>query len=185
MARGFDALQRINSISVNSASSVLNQIGYSYDAASRLDTVTQSAHSASYAYAANSPLVQSVTFRNGVNTRLLTSKSYDNLNRLTSIANTNSASFARSTAYEHNAANQRIRATRENGAYWQYGYDSLGQVTSAKKFLSTAQPIQGFDHAWTFDDIGNRKTSTINGQTASYSTNALNQYSQRRGSKRR
>ena len=54
----------------------------------------------------------------------------------------------------------------------------LGQVTSAQKHLPGAVPIAGLDHAWTFDDIGNRKTATANAQLSTYTSNLLNQYSQ-------
>jgi RHS repeat-associated protein len=173
--RSFDSLARLSGLVATGDPA----LSYQYDAASRLEAVTQGAHSASYTYLPNSPLVGSVTFRNGANTRLLTTKAYDRLDRLTSITNTNTTAFSRSLAYEHNAANQRTKATRENGAYWEYGYDSLGQVTSGRKYLPAATPVNGFDFAWSFDDIGNRKTATANGQTSNYTPNLLNQYSNR------
>jgi RHS repeat-associated protein len=176
VARGFDALQRINSISVNSASSVLNQIGYSYDAASRLDTVSQGANTATYFYVPNSSLVGGVTIRQNLNVRLTTTKSYDFLNRLSSISSAPSASSVLSSGYSYNSANQRTKLTRENNAYWDYGYDNLGQVTSAKKRLSDGAVMLGHDFAYSFDDIGNRKTATANGQLSTYTANVLNQY---------
>lgn len=48
--RTFDSLARLDSLSALSAFSVLNQAAYSYDAASRLDTVTSGANTASYGY---------------------------------------------------------------------------------------------------------------------------------------
>jgi RHS repeat-associated protein len=177
--RGYDSLFRLGSVSALSASSALNQIGYAYDAASRMDTVTQGANSATYAYLANSPLIESVTFKQGAATRLVTSKAYDNLNRLSSVGNLPSVGTTRSFAYQYNGANQRVRATQHDGAYWRYDYDPLGQVVGAKKHLAGDTPALGLDHAWTYDDIGNRKTATINSSTSNYSANALNQYSSR------
>jgi RHS repeat-associated protein len=177
--RDFDSLARLSSLSALNGASVLNQIGYAYDTASRLDTVTSGANTATYGYLADSTLVGSITSKQGGSTRLTTIKSYDNLNRLSGITNTPSAVAAISAAYQYNSANQRTRLTREDNAYWDYGYDSLGQVTSAVKKLSGGTAILGLDHGWTFDDIGNRKTATLNAQTSTYTPNLLNQYSSR------
>ncbi len=177
--RDFDSLARLSSLSTLSGVSMLNQVGYAYDAASRLDTVTSGVSTATYGYVADSTLVGSVTFKQGGFTRLTTVKSYDNLNRLSGITNTPSAASTISAAIQYNSANQRTRLTREDNSYWDYGYDALGQVTSAVKKLSGGGTIPGFDHGWTFDDIGNRQTATSNAQTVIYSSNLLNQYDSR------
>ena len=177
--RTFDSLSRVNGLAALSASSAFNQVSYGYDAASRLDTVTSGVNSATYGYLANSQLVESVTFRNGTNLRLITTKAYDNLNRLAAITNTPSAASALSAFYQYNSANQRTRATREDNAYWNYGYDALGQITSGKKFQSGGAPLNGFDFAWTYDDIGNRRTATVNSQSSTYTPTLLNTYSSR------
>ena len=174
--RSFDALARLSGLSVPS----VNSVTYSYDFASRLGTVTSGANSATYGYLPNSPLVDSVTFAQGGSTRLTTTKVYDNLNRLASIVSQPSALNTQlSTAYTYNAANQRTRATREDNAFWQYEYDALGQVTSAGKKLAGGAAALGHSFGFAFDDIGNRKTSTANGQTSGYTPNFLNQYAQR------
>jgi len=177
--RSFDSLHRLSGLSALSATSVLNPAGYSYDAASRLSAVTQGSNSVTYGYLANSSLVESVTFRSGSAVRLTTGKTYDYLNRLASIVNAPATGPAQSVAYTYNTANQRIRATREDNAYWHFAYDELGQVTSAKKHLPDSTLINGLDHVWTFDDIGNRKTATVNSQASTYSANSLNQYEHR------
>jgi len=45
--------------------------------------------------------------------------------------------------------------------------------------LPTDTIINGMDYAWTFDDIGNRKTATVNSQISNYTANLLNQYDSR------
>jgi RHS repeat-associated protein len=174
--RGYDSLFRVSSVASLPS---LPSVNFSYDATSRMDTVTQGANSASYSYLPNSPLVSGLTFKQGATTRLVTSKAYDNLNRLSSVGNLPSVGAARSIAYQYNSANQRVRATQHDGAYWRYDYDPLGQVVGAKKHLAGDTPALGLDHAWTYDDIGNRKTATANSSTSTYSANALNQYSSR------
>jgi RHS repeat-associated protein len=59
-------------------------------------------------------------------------------------------------------------------------------VTSGRKRLSTGASINGMDFGWSFDDIGNRRTSTrdaqlapLNPQLSTYASNSLNQYTSR------
>ena len=84
-------------------------------------------------------------------------------------------------AYTYNAANQRTRFTREDSAFWDFSYDSLGQVTAGRKKLSTGDVMLGYDYAFAFDDIGNRMTTTVNSHASTYTldTTKLNQYTQR------
>ncbi|MBL9215485.1 MAG: type IV secretion protein Rhs, partial [Opitutaceae bacterium] len=173
--RSFDGTHRLSAISVPT----IYTAGYSYDGASRLDTVTSGANTATYAYVTNSSLVDSVTFKQSSTTRLTTTKVHDKLNRITSITNTPSASSAQSVAYTYNNANQRTKATREDSRYWDYGYDTLGQVTSAVKKASGGGAIAGLTYGYTYDDLGNRKTATVNAQVSAYTATLLNQYSQR------
>jgi len=173
--RTFDALGRLDSVSVPSVYAA----GYTYDAASRLDVVSSGSNSATYSYVPNSPLSQSATFKQGTTHRLTTAKVYDKLNRLASITNTPSAGGVQSVAYQYNNANQRTRATREDSAYWDYGYDALGQVNSAVKKLPSTLPISGLEFAYTYDDIGNRKTATVNSQVSTYTPTLLNTYTDR------
>ncbi|MBI2497139.1 MAG: hypothetical protein HYV75_04195 [Opitutae bacterium] len=181
--RSFDSLARLDSVSVPSVYSV----GYTYDAASRLDTVTSGANTATYSYVSNSPLIGGVVFKQAGATRLTTIKAYDNLNRLSSISSAplgapeppGGGGSAVSAAYAYNNANQRTRVTREDNAYWQYEYDALGQVIVGRKHLPTDAIINGLDFGWRFDDIGNRRTATVNAQLSTYSANSLNQYSSR------
>ncbi|MFZ5697748.1 MAG: type IV secretion protein Rhs, partial [Pseudomonadota bacterium] len=186
VTRGFDSLARLSTLSATSVPSAT----YQYDSASRLATVTSGANTATYGYLPNSPLVGSITFKQSGATRLTTTKSCDFLNRLISITSVplgapelpgggGSASSAVSAEYDYNTANQRTRVTREDAAYWDYGYDPLGQVTAAKKSLSDGTAVLGHDFAGTFDDLGNRKAATTNGQTSAYTANLLNQYTER------
>ncbi len=61
---------------------------------------------------------------------MTTIQGYDHLNRYPSIA---SSSFSSSFDYKYNAASQRTSVANVAGSYWEYGCDSLGQVTSGKK----------------------------------------------------
>ena len=81
----------------------------------------------------NGLLVSQITFSSNSTTRMVTTKQYDLLNRLTNIvSSTNSVAIA-SFAYKYNNANQRTNVSLADGSYWVYTYDTLGQVTSGKK----------------------------------------------------
>jgi len=142
-------------------------------------------YSAGYSYIANSPLVSQITFKQGATTRMTTSKSYDYLNRLTSISSA-AAGGTNSFACSYNSANQRTGVTNVDSSKWVYGYDSLGRVTSGKKYWSDGTMVarQQFGHA--FDDIGNGTQTQAGGsqsgsglRTSSYAANNLNQYTSR------
>jgi YD repeat-containing protein len=106
---------------------------YTYDAASRLSTAGQASLLVSYSYLANSALVSNITFATSGQTKMTTTKTYDGLNRLTAIGSQPSAGSAISFAYNYNSANQRTKRTDEDGSYWEYTYDSLGQVTGGHR----------------------------------------------------
>lgn len=184
VTNAYDTLLRRTAVGLNTQTSALSQFGY--DNASRLKSVTNGVNSATYSYLANSPLVETITFKQSGTTRLTTTKSYDYLNRQTSIQSSVGASPVTSFAYQYNDANQRTRRTETDNSYWVYEYDSLGQVKSGKKYWSDGIPVAGQQHEYTFDDIGNRKTTKAGGNTsgsnlrlASYGANLLNQYTNR------
>ncbi len=90
-----------------------------------------------------------------------------------------SASSAVSFSYDYNAANQRTKRTEEDGSYWEYGYDALGQVTSGHRKWSDNSSVNGQQYDYAYDDIGNRATNHTNGRESTYTANSLNQYTQR------
>ena len=69
---------------------------------------------------------------------MTTSNQYDYLNRLTG------KSSALNFQYQYNSAGQRTRVTQlADGSYWVYGYDALGQLTSANKYFWDNTPVAG------------------------------------------
>jgi RHS repeat-associated protein len=177
---------RRQTLSVNTSPSALTTT-YGYDNASRLQTVNDgNNNSATYTYVANSPLVSQIAFKQSTTTRMTTTKSYDLLNRLSSIANTPSTLPVASFSYAFNLANQRTQQTEVDGSQWKYQYDSLGQVKSAKKSWSAGNLVEGQQFTNVFDDIGNRTLTGAGGdgggaylRTATYTANSLNQYQSR------
>src|ERR1041385_964416 len=150
------------------------------------DVVGDGMNTAAYPYLDNSRLVSQINFANLGSTRMVTTKQWDYLDRLTNIISSTGGVAVASFAYRLNSANQRTACTNVDSTYWIYTYDSLGQVTSGKKFWSDNTPVAGQQFEYAFDDIGNR-TSTREGgdahgrnlRPASYSANNLNQYTSR------
>ncbi len=145
---------------------------------------------ASYTYLANSPLVSQIVFKTNSTTRMTTTKQYDLLNRLTSLSSASSASGVSPVTfgYTYNDANQRTQRSESDASYWVYQYDSLGQVTSGKKYWNDGTPVTGQQFEYGFDDIGNRTSTKAGGdstgssgslRSASYTANTLNQYTTR------
>jgi YD repeat-containing protein len=119
---------------------------------------------------------------------MTTTKQYDYLSRLQSISSTPSASGQLPIAYgyQYNDANQRRRVTLNDGSFWVYQYDALGQVTCGKKYFVDGTPVPGQQFEYGFDDIGNRSSTKAGGdangmnlRSATYTANNLNQYSSR------
>ena len=182
ITNAYDSFSRRTAVGLSGQSATT--VNYGYDSASRLSGVTNGVNMAAYAYVANSRLVNQIAFKNNGTTRMTTTKSWDKLNRLLSI-NSVAGATAGST-YHYNSANQRTRNLQPDGSYWVYAYDSLGQVTSGKKYWSDGTPVEGQQFEYSFDDIGNRKSTKSGGdavgaglRAASYSVNNLNQYTSR------
>ncbi|HTL59887.1 MAG TPA: RHS repeat-associated core domain-containing protein [Candidatus Limnocylindrales bacterium] len=184
ITNAFDAVLRRIAVGVSNQPSTLVQ--YGYDLGGRLSAVTNSNFRASYTYVANSPLVSQISYTYSGVSRMSTTKQYDNLNRLTQISSVPSAGPTASFNYQYNPANQRTAMTNADNSWWSYGYDSLGQVTSGKKYWSDATPVAGEQFEYAFDDIGNRRSTKAGGDQwganlryATYSANNLNQYTSR------
>lgn len=184
VTNAFDGFLRRTNVATFNSGTQLTTNGYTYDLAGLLSTARDGVFSATYSYLANSPLVSQIDFKSNTTVRLTTTKAYDKLNRLTSIASvgTGSTPSVNSHAYSYNDANQRTRVNMADGSFWVYEYDSLGQVKSGKRYWNDWTPVAGQQFEYGFDDIGNR-TSTKSGgdaaganlRSASYTNNSLNQ----------
>jgi RHS repeat-associated protein len=179
---GFDTVLRRNSLQVTrSATTYLSQ-AYGYDPTSRLSTVTSGTQTATYAYYSTSGLLNTTNFTGGTNL----ARSYDSFGRLQSTTTTPAADTAVSYTYTYNNLNQRTRVTREDGSYWSYAYNDRGELIFGKKYWSDNSLVAAQQNEYVFDNLGNR-ISTLGGgdaaganlRSATYTTNSLNQYSQR------
>ena len=151
---------------------------YSYDDMSRLASVGGAGVTASYSRVAGTSLLSSTSISDGSTNVLTTDRTYDNINRLTSIASLAPLAL-KSSSYVYNNADKRVKAADADSSYWRYSYDKLGQVVSGVKRDSSGQPIPGFSFGYGYDTIGNRITSHRGTEAQSYTSNNLNQYLQR------
>jgi RHS repeat-associated protein len=171
----YDHLLRRTNVSTVAAST-----GYGYDTASRLLTVSDGTNSATYDYLDYSPLVEQIVFATNGTTVMTTTKGYDFLNRLTNTTTLSAGTETLDThTYVYNTASQRTSVTNVDGSYWVYQYDAMGQVTSGKKYWGDSTPVAGQQFDYTFDDIGNRKTTTRDTRVGTNTVNNLNQYTSR------
>jgi RHS repeat-associated protein len=184
VTNAYDHVNRRIEMGLSSDATTL--VKYGYDGASRMGAITNGANTATYSYVANSPLIGQIEFKQSGTTRMTTTKAYDFLNRLTQISSTPAADIPTVFGYSYNQANQRTRVNLSDGGYWLYLYDTLGQVTSGKRYWRDGSPVAGQQFGYTFDDIGNRESTKVGGdihgaglREASYTVNDLNQYTER------
>ncbi len=157
----------------------LTSTTYGYDNAGRLGTITQGVRVATLGY---KPLVgshQSTAITVSSLARAAVTRTTDALGRVGRIDTTNGTTIPALHArrdYTYDSANQRTEVVHEDALRWAYGYDPLGQVSSARKKNASAVLLPGYDHAYAYDTIGNRVSTTTNGRQATYAPDLRNQY---------
>jgi len=97
----------------------------------------------------------------------LTTYTYDELNRLTSITNNEGLT----TTFAYDALGRRTSMTHDNGVETTYNYDAASQLLSLVHRLG-ATTINSF--TYTYDKVGNRKTKSDNSGVANYTYDTLN-----------
>ncbi len=175
-----DTYQRPSLIKIASGNATHSDT-YHYSTTSRLNDVTTGTETATYGYLADSDAIENLTYKSGTTTRLTTSRSYDSSDRLDGVTHAFGSSQSQTFGIsEFDAMNRRKKITREDGTRWNYGYNDKGEVISGtREKTTTASTVPGWQHAYTFDEIGNRLTATTNGRVSSYTPNNLNQIATR------
>jgi len=148
---------------------------YAYDITGRLGSVTSPAGTFTYGYLANSMgLLHTVTGP----AHTVTNTWETTRDVLTEKENKVGTTVVSAYDYSVNPLGQRTEVAKTGTAFASnrsiaWGYDALGQVTTADS------SITGFDRAYEFDGIGNRKKAADSltlPATDNYTANALNQY---------
>jgi RHS repeat-associated protein len=180
----YDALLRREALTINHQLQSLSTTSYGYDGLSRLVTVTNGPNTAAYEWLGNSTLLSNLVLRHNGAVRLSTTWTHDPLDRLQGISSSSSSSYSSSHTYAYNSANQRTAMTNADQSRWEYGYDALGQVTSANRYWPdaggpNAVPVAGQQFEYAYDDIGNRRSAGQASRLAPYTNNLLNQIDSR------
>ena len=134
--------------------------GFGWDEAGRLSGVTSPAGTMDYTHTAlyegyAGRLVQQLGLPSGAYVTNL----YDPVARLLSTRLKNSGgSTLDSALYGYNAANQRTAYTNAAGAYYQYTYDSIGQLAVADSTVSGEDRGYQYDTAWNLNRLTNNGT---------------------------
>lgn len=161
---GYDAGKRL--VAITSEASVVH---YSFDALDRIISVVSGGKTNAYTYVANGRLVDSLSSGNGV----VSEYSYDPLNRLTNLVHQSGGTNFASFAYTYNAADLRTSVTLgdapPSSRTISYGYDSIGQLTSAQG------DFPGYNFDYNYDPAGNPTRQNNNGFVMSNAFNSLNQ----------
>ncbi len=179
----YDSLNRRAAMELKEGSVVLKKTEFDYDpTAGRLTSVKDGLNYASYDYLANSSLIEHINYYDYSKLAMQATKDYDELNRLQSIKHSLVNGRNVDFTYTYNDAHQRDIMTREDGTYWDYDYDSLGQVSDAVPYWSDDTRVVGKQFEFDYDDIGNRTTSSKGGdstgsyrRTTTYGDNNVNQ----------
>jgi RHS repeat-associated protein/uncharacterized repeat protein (TIGR01451 family) len=157
--------------SVDQAGHLLN---YSYDAAGRLESLTNELNQEAvrYFYDVAGRLQQKQAAHN-----VFTSYGYDAAGQLLSLTNKDAASNVLS--YFNCTYDNRGRRVAMQAPYgsWSYSYDAIGQLIHAV-LVSSDPHVPSQDLAYTYDAMGNRIFALENGVQTDYQFNSLNQYLQ-------
>jgi RHS repeat-associated protein len=166
-------------------------VNYGFDVARRLNALSSGTQHVNIAYQSISSQPLSHSFRLGATNATATpvlqrTITYDSIGRVASVSHLDQTipnkileSFAHT--YSGNSGNLVVNIGREDAGSWKYTYDKRSQVTAGKKWLA-GYPVDGVVRgAYSYDNIGNRTSSTHGDLTSgntitSYTSNALNQY---------
>lgn len=167
-------------------------VTYGYDTTGRLNSVSDGGASTfTYAYTPNSNLIGSIT--SGSYQHVLTYES--NRDHLSSVDNLWAGVSQARFAYTVDALGRRTSVLKTGGMYasyqngglfTQWGYNDRSEVINeTTRNTATADVnaplLPGRKQDFDYDNIGNRKTSAVDGRTVSYTRNNLNQYTARSG----
>ncbi|HEY8962525.1 MAG TPA: RHS repeat-associated core domain-containing protein [Luteolibacter sp.] len=179
LARTRDSLLRPAGYQLLAGSTVESQVAYGYDAFSRLNSVTEGvapvAKVFTYDYLANSDLLQILH----APSHTVTNTWEPNRDVLDTKANQTGTILISGFDYGVNALGQRTALEATGSAFAStrstaWAYDTLGQLTASDS------SVTGFDRAYRYDTIGNRRKSAESltlPASDTYTVNALNQYS--------
>jgi RHS repeat-associated protein len=135
-------------------------VGYEYDAAGRVSTLSRNGQLYGFTYDFDGRLTTQ-TFPNGVHA----SYHYDAANRLLNLVNQKSNnSVISSFAYQYDRAGKPLRLTLADSEQIAYAYDARNQLVRETRNGGTAT----YDHEFIYDRVGNRTRLNSDGKAIEY-----------------
>ncbi|GEM_PF-1248531 len=165
----YDALDRKDGHTLKRDTTTLWSESRTYDAASRLQSVTAGTSVFGYTRTPGTDMVEELTRDRGGVEAVKTVFTPDALNRLESLTHTPAVGSPQSRTYGFDAAGRRERSTDQAGSYWAYTYSDRNEVLTAGSFLSDDTPVPGLAFSYGYDEAGNRDEATLNGRFAATS----------------
>ena len=175
---GYNNSQNVNQVTYPSGTVVK----YNYDNLNKLSSITDASNNQIAGYTKDEAgRITKRTYSNGLESVY----TYDADNRVTQIVLRQSATpsnVIQSFAYGYDAVGNRLWVQYKDGTGDVYKYDATYQVIGVKYGVSN--PQSGYDAAtdatrtvtYDYDAVGNRTSVTDNGNSSTYTTNNLNQY---------
>ena len=161
--------------SILSPSGTLRSESLAYDTFGRMDALTVDDDTVAYGFHHDTAFPTTTTVSRDGTFSVSQTRAYDRRGRLDSIDASDGTSTLFFAAHTLDTHGRVDRITLEGGAYWDYGYDAMGQVTSGVKKDSGGTVLPGYTFGYGFDTIGNRETATRESTTEAYTPNPLNQ----------
>lgn len=146
---------------------------YAYDGGRRLTGITSPAGTFSYQYT-NSPssLIKKLLFPNAA----YVTNTFDSVGRLAGTFLKNSGnSTVDSFQYDHNTGGRRTAVTALAGNYINYGYDNIGQLTSAQGFESGGGYRVFEWNTYAYDRAGNLTNRITHNLGNSFAVDPMNE----------
>ena len=185
-----DPLGRLTALTAHDGSADQHHLAFTYDPASRLESVQANNLAAWYHYDPANLRVAQLSVSNSQQPLLFSTRSYDDLNRLSRINYHNGDVHGQFALYadhqlQRDAYGHLTSTTRTDGTQWRFGYNPSGELTTANlhRDATSSEHVLGHSLAWSYDGIGNRTSSKGGGDSSgagqhqsTHTSNPLNQY---------
>jgi len=168
----FGTAHQLASISIAQPSASDWVQSFGYDAAGRMTNVTSPVGVFGYSYVGASPLVLRLIMGHADTITNV----YDVVARLTDTKLFDSHPTAiNSFDYGYNGASQRTAQTNFYGDYWNYGYDGIGQLASARGYEASGSARAQEQLTYAYDKAGNLAGRTNNGFAEVFTNDTRNE----------
>ena len=145
--------------------------GYGYDGLLRLHTLTSAAGTFTYTYNGVGRQIQNLSLPGSGNN---IANTYDAVGQLLTTALTHGSTVFDSEAYVYYHNGNRTSVTRADGAYVNYGYDYVGQLTSAAGHEAGGLLRGNENFGYGYDPAGNLASRQNNTLIQSFTTDNAN-----------